>query len=106
MADRVVNFGVIGCGLMGRAFVSAAARWGDLLDLDLRPRVVAACDVEPAALEWFRRAVPDLRVATDYRVLLAAADVEALYIAVPHDRHEEIYLAALAAGKHFLGEKP
>jgi predicted dehydrogenase len=106
MSERVVSFGVIGCGLMGRAFVSAAARWRDLLDLDFRPRVVAACDVEPAALDWFRRAVPDVRLASDHRALLADDGVEALYIAVPHDRHEEIYLAALAAGKHFLGEKP
>jgi predicted dehydrogenase len=106
MGERTIGFGVIGCGLMGREFASAAARWDHLLDLDFRPRLVAACDTNPAALAWFRRAVPGIRTGTDHRELLSDAEVEALYIAVPHDRHEELYLAAIAAGKHFLGEKP
>jgi predicted dehydrogenase len=32
--------------------------------------------------------------------------VEAVYCAVPHHLHEEIYVATLRAGKHLLGEKP
>ena len=32
--------------------------------------------------------------------------VEAVYCAVPHHLHEEIYTACLRAGKHLLGEKP
>jgi predicted dehydrogenase len=38
--------------------------------------------------------------------LLAQGDLEALYVAVPHHLHKEVYLGAIAAGKHFLGEKP
>ena len=34
MAKREIKFGIIGCGLMGREFASAAARWCHLLDLD------------------------------------------------------------------------
>jgi predicted dehydrogenase len=33
-------------------------------------------------------------------------EVEAVYIAVPHHLHAELYVAALDAGKHLLGEKP
>jgi predicted dehydrogenase len=106
MPERTVSFGVIGCGLMGREFVSAAARWHHLLELDFRPRVVAACDTNSGALSWFQRACPGLRTSADYRELLDDREVEALYIALPHDLHEEVYLAAIAAGKHFLGEKP
>src|SRR5205823_538939 len=32
--------------------------------------------------------------------------VEAVYIAVPHHLHQEVYCAAIRAGKHLLGEKP
>ena len=39
-----IRFGVIGLGLMGREFASAAARWIHLSNLDVRPVLVAACD--------------------------------------------------------------
>ncbi|MFO0980297.1 MAG: Gfo/Idh/MocA family oxidoreductase [Planctomycetota bacterium] len=105
-AERIIPFGVIGCGLMGREFASAAARWDHLLDLEWRPRIIAACDLNASALEWFRRAVPGIRTSCDPEALLGDPAIEALYIAVPHDQHEDLYRAAIAAGKHFLGEKP
>jgi predicted dehydrogenase len=43
---------------------------------------------------------------TDYAELLADDSVEAVYCAVPHHLHEELYTAILGAGKHLLGEKP
>jgi predicted dehydrogenase len=107
MAKRVIRFGVIGCGLMGREFASAAARWCHLLDLEFEPRIVAASDLNPAALEWFERNVPGIRLATgDYRALLADSAVDAVYCAVPHNLHQQVYVDTLCAGKHLLGEKP
>ena len=43
---------------------------------------------------------------TDYRELLARADVDVVDICVPNHLHEEIILAAAAAGKHVYCEKP
>ncbi|MCC6425595.1 MAG: Gfo/Idh/MocA family oxidoreductase [Phycisphaerales bacterium] len=106
MGERIINFGVIGCGLMGREFASAAARWNHLLSRDVCPRIIAACDTSSAVLSEFCAANPGVRGYADYRELLAQADVEALYIAVPHNLHTEAYIAAINAGKHFLGEKP
>ena len=37
-----IRFGVIGLGLMGREFASAAARWIHLTNLNVRPVLVAA----------------------------------------------------------------
>jgi predicted dehydrogenase len=37
---------------------------------------------------------------------LANDQVEAVYVAVPHHLHEEVYSAAIRAGKHLMGEKP
>ncbi len=104
---RTVKFGVIGCGLMGREFGSAAARWCHLTDLDVRPELVAVCDTNPALTGWFAEHFPTVRqVTADYRALLANPEVEAVYIAVPHNLHAEFYCAAIEAGKHLMGEKP
>jgi len=102
----VIRFGVIGCGLMGREFASAAARWCHLHDLDVMPQIVAVCDTNPAAMEWFTRALPAVRIYTDYHELLADAEVEAVYCAVPHHLHQQLYIDILRADKHLLGEKP
>ena len=104
---RTVNFGIIGCGLMGREFASAAARWCHLADIDVRPELVAVCDTHPALSGWFAERFGSVRQVTDdYRVLLANPDVEAVYIAVPHNLHAEFFCAAIEAGKHLMGEKP
>ena len=107
MASRMVKFGVIGCGLMGREFASAAARWLHLLDLDFAPEIVAVCDAVPATMDWFQQNVPSVSLATtDYHELLADPTVEAVYCAVPHNLHQQIYTDIIRAGKHLLGEKP
>jgi predicted dehydrogenase len=104
---RVIRFGVIGGGLMGREFASAVSRWLHLRDLDVRPEIVAVCDPDPSARRWFEDHVPTLRQAvTDHRALLDDPMVEAVYCAVPHLLHEAIYTDVLRAGKHLLGEKP
>ena len=107
MRQRIIPFGVIGCGLMGREFASAAARWCHLVGVDFVPQIVAACNRSPAGLDWFRAQVPTLQLATtDYHELLDSPQVEAVYVAVPHDQHQEIYTEAIHAGKHLLAEKP
>ena len=105
-ANRVVGCGIVGGGLMGREFASAAARWVHLADLGVSPQVVAVCDVNADVLAWYERLDPKPRLLKDYRELLDDRSVEAVYCAVPHHLHEELYVAALEAGKHLLGEKP
>ncbi|NBB48002.1 Gfo/Idh/MocA family oxidoreductase [Rhizobium sp. CRIBSB] len=101
------RFGVIGCGLMGREFASAAARWMHLTDAKARPEIVAVCDTNPDLMGWFTTHIPTVRqTTTDYRELLANPDVDAIYCAVPHVLHAEFYTDILKAGKHLLGEKP
>lgn len=104
---KSVGFGIIGGGLMGREFASAAARWCHLLDVEARPEVVAVCSRREASFEWFRRHFPGIGQFTpDYRDVLGNAEVEAVYVAVPHHLHEEIYGAVIRAGKSLMGEKP
>ncbi|MDZ7874123.1 MAG: Gfo/Idh/MocA family oxidoreductase [Rhizobium sp.] len=104
---KTFRFGVIGCGLMGREFASAAARWMHLTDAKARPEIVAVCDTNTELMAWFQTHVPSVRQATtDYRELLANPEVDAIYCAVPHVLHAEFYTDILKAGKHLLGEKP
>ena len=106
MSERVVPFGIVGGGLMGREFASAAARWLHLDDVGARPRIVHVCDANPEVLGFYERLEPRPRLSTDWEALLADPEVEAVYAAVPHHLHAELYPAVLAAGKHLLGEKP
>jgi predicted dehydrogenase len=106
VSERVVGVGIVGGGLMGREAASAAARWVHLADLGVRPAVVSVCDSNPDVLRWYERLEPCPALVADYRELLADERVEAVYCAVPHNLHEELYVACLRAGKHLLGEKP
>lgn len=102
----VVRLGVIGGGLMGREVANALARWFVLDDYPVRAELVAVCDVQPKLLDWFRQ-VPTVRqLTTDYHELLKNADVDVVYVAVPHQLHEKVYLDVLAAGKDMFAEKP
>ena len=102
-----IGFGIIGCGLMGREFASAAARWAHLAEMTSAPEIVAVCDTNPKLASWYTEHFASVRQATgDYRTLLANPAVEAVYCAVPHHLHQEIYCSVLDAGKHLMGEKP
>jgi len=108
---KTIRFGLIGCGLMGREFASAVARWCHLPEMPARPELVAVCDriflKDESQARWFTANFPSIRqVASDYPALLANSDVEAVYCAVPHHLHQEFYCATLSAGKHLMGEKP
>ncbi len=106
---KTLRFGIIGCGLMGREFASAVARWCHLAEMNVRPEIVTICNrsLVPERIDWFKNNFPTIKQITDdYRTLLANPQVDAVYVAVPHNQHEEIYTAALNTGKHLLGEKP
>jgi predicted dehydrogenase len=106
MTGERVRLGIVGGGLMGREVAAAIARWPALEEHPVRPELVAVCDTNPRALDWFDRIDTVRSKATDYRELLADDGLDVLYLAVPHHLHEGIYIDAIAAGKDFLAEKP
>jgi predicted dehydrogenase len=104
---KELRFGIIGLGLMGREFASLSARWFHLLDMNVKPVIVAVCDTNEKAVKWFTDNLPSINFTTgDYKALLARDDVDAIYCAVPHNLHEQFYTDIIRAGKHLLGEKP
>ncbi|MCU0513662.1 MAG: Gfo/Idh/MocA family oxidoreductase [Anaerolineae bacterium] len=107
MAKKIIRFGVIGLGLMGREFGSAAARWSHLLAMDVQPVITGICDTNPALFGWFTDHFDSIKVqSADYHDLLASSEIDAIYCAVPHNLHAQVYIDIIRAGKHLLGEKP
>ncbi len=107
MTRKEIRFGIIGLGLMGREFGSAAARWAHLLNLNYMPRITAICDANPKLFDWFTSNFDSIQLKTmDYHDLLNSAEVDAIYCAVPHNLHLQFYTDIIRAGKHLFGEKP
>ena len=52
---KTLRFGIIDCGMMGREFASAAARWFHLPGMRVRPEIVAICrrDISPENINWY-----------------------------------------------------
>lgn len=104
---ETMRFGIIGCGLMGREFASAAARWAHLPEMDVRPEIVAICDTQESIFDWYKANFPSIKqFTTDYTELLDNPKVDAVYCAVPHNMHQQLYRHIIEAGKHLMGEKP
>lgn len=107
MTEKVIRFGIIGTGLMAREFVSATLRWAHLLNMTMRPEIAAVAARRPESLSWFSENLPDCKLAvTDYKELLDSPQVDAVYCAVPHHLHAQMYCDIIDAGKHLFGEKP
>lgn len=103
---KKMRLGIIGGGLMGREMASAISRWCALTDVQVACELTAVCDVQANVREWFRR-IPTVTLLTgDHKELLASDQVDAVYVAVPHNLHEQLYLDTLEAGKDLFAEKP
>jgi predicted dehydrogenase len=95
----MLNFGLIGCGAMGRELGAAVA------EHVAEAAVVAAFDPYRPNVERFCEesgAAP----ADSLEELLARADVGAVLVASPSNLHREQTIAAAEAGKHVFCEKP
>jgi len=104
--SKTLRLGIIGGGLMGRELASAVSRWCALEDVGVGCELTAVCDLQPTVRDWFTR-IPSVKLLTgDHRELLASPDVDAVYVAVPHNLHERLYLDTMEAGKDLLAEKP
>jgi len=95
-----LGIGIVGVGGMALWFhVPAVQRTG-------LARVVALCDVSSAALATAAERCPGAQTYSRYEDLLANPAVDAVIIVTSNDMHAPVALAALAAGKHVLCEKP
>ncbi len=71
-----------------------------------RADLVAICDTVPERAERLAQKFGARRVYTDYREMLGDPDIQMVDVCTPTDTHLPLSLAAIAAGKHVLSEKP
>ena len=98
---RQVRLGIVGCGE-----VVQTCHLPSLAMLPEHFRVAALCDVSPGVLDAIGDRLGVGQRFADYRDLVRQETVDAVLVANPHIYHTEVVLAALAAGKHVLVEKP
>jgi len=94
----------LGIGVIGAGLISAYHIAGIQAAVGATVRVLAART--PARAGPLARRFGVAEVATDWRAVLARADVDAVVIATPDAMHREMALAAVQAGKAILLQKP
>jgi predicted dehydrogenase len=94
-----IGFGIVGTGMIAGVVADAIAKAANA-----RLAAVSSRRIENA--EKFTAQRQGAAAVQGIDSLLARADVDAVYIATPTVAKEEIALAAIAAGKHVLVDKP
>ena len=95
---------MIGVGIVGLGY------WGPNLLRNFAEcdgaQVRGVCDLRPDRLTTAAARYPSIEVTRDIAALLRNPAIDAVVIATPVSTHFELAMAALAAGKHVLVEKP
>lgn len=104
---KELRIGLIGCGLMGRTHSNGYKRIGDFFpELEYRPVLKTVCARSKDKVQKFADQWGYESVETDWKAVIARDDIDAIDICTPNDTHAEIAIAAAAAGKMILCEKP
>jgi predicted dehydrogenase len=100
MSEQQLRWGILSTANIGRSSVIPAiqhARNGT---------VVAVASRDLAKAQAFAEQLGIPRAYGSYEELLAADDIDAIYIPLPNSMHREWTIKAAVAGKHILCEKP
>lgn len=95
----MIRWGLLGTAHINRRLIPAMRAAG-------RSAVVAVASRDPERADRYARDWEIPHAVGDYASLMARPDVDAVYIPLPNSLHVEWSLAAIAAGKHVLCEKP
>ena len=107
MAKKPLNIGLVGYGFMGRTHSNGYKRVSDFFpDLAYRPVLKAVCGRTAEKAQAFADQWGYESIETDWKKLIARDDIDAIDICTPNNSHAEISIAAAAAGKMILCEKP
>src|SRR6478752_1246873 len=106
MAAKELRVGMIGYGFMGRAHSNAYKQVGQFFPSDHRVVLKAACARNADTIKKFADQWGYESIETDWRKLLDRKDIDVVDICTPNNLHKEIAVAAAAAGKMILCEKP
>ncbi|GAA4578673.1 Gfo/Idh/MocA family oxidoreductase [Planotetraspora phitsanulokensis] len=101
-----IGVGLVGYAFMGRVHSQAWRSVGAFFDLPVSPSMTVLSGRSPEATTTAAAQLGWAAVETDWKNLITRDDVQIVDICTPGDSHAEIAIAALAAGKHVIVEKP
>ncbi|MGW3888190.1 Gfo/Idh/MocA family protein [Micromonospora chokoriensis] len=97
---------MVGYAFMGAAHSQAWRTVNRVFDLPTRARMALICGRDTGKVADAADRLGWEAYTTDWRDLINRDDIDVIDVCTPGDSHAEIALAALAAGKHVLCEKP
>lgn len=97
---KKVKVGIAGLGRLGKVHA------GNLAFKIPNAELTAACSIMPAELTYAQEVLGVKEVYSDYREMLAKADIDAVAIITTSGEHCWQIEAALDAGKHVFSDKP
>lgn len=103
---KTLAVGLIGHGFMGKAHSNAWRQAPHFFALPADVRMKVICGRNSAATVEAARQYGWEKAASDWREVVADPEIDAVDIATPNDTHCEMALAAAAARKAVLCEKP
>jgi predicted dehydrogenase len=101
-----INIAILGYKFMGRAHSNAYRQVSRFFPGKLTPRLKVICGRNREAAEAAARQLGWEEVETDWRQVVERKDIDVLDISTPGYLHPEQAIAAAAAGKHIICEKP
>ncbi|MBQ9416009.1 MAG: Gfo/Idh/MocA family oxidoreductase [Clostridia bacterium] len=115
MSEKKVRIGIIGCGNMGSAHFNNILA-GKCPEIE----VTAIADLNPARLDWAKKAAEQARekyperageiktpeMFSDASAMIKSGLVDAVIVSVPHYSHPKYVIEALENGVHPMCEKP
>lgn len=104
---KELRIGLVGGGFMGRTHSNGYCRVPNFFPaLQYTPVLKAVCFRNESKLKSFAEQWGFESVETDWKKMIQRKDIDAIDICTPNDTHAEIAIAAAAAGKMVLCEKP
>jgi len=98
--DTLLRVGLIGAGNIAGAHIRGYLQAAEFA------RVSAVADIDADQANRLADRVGNAKVFLDYRDMIASSLIDAVDICLPHHLHRDAIVAAAAAGKHILCEKP
>src|SRR5215212_10972165 len=107
MPDKpVLRVAMVGYAFMGGAHSQAWRNAHRFFELPAVPELAVLCGRDASAAGSAAEKLGWHETATDWREVVARDDIDVVDVSSPGDTHRDIAIAALAAGKHVLCEKP
>ena len=101
-----INIGIIGSHFMGKAHTNGWYDVAQFFDFPFAVVLHTACSIDPKSEKDFAQRLGWKHFETSWEKVVANPEIDVIDICTPNDTHMPIAVAAAAAGKHVVCEKP